>query len=222
MNEWIDRISGKVDQSFHIEYISKELFPVTFSFSAFSNLVHLVLDTNCEIKVPNTLLFQHLQTIKLNRVVFVKEFPELEDVYFNFPIVKSIEAKNCEWFENACIRASLLEFVSITMNPDHHQYVARRWTVKILSNQIYKFCFVGDVMNQNIVIVDPSSIRKCIAKIFLNYDQSCSESRMLELGFQACLFMRQFVKLMSWNWALALSRYISMLFTFFMALILGI
>ncbi|XP_027356821.1 F-box/FBD/LRR-repeat protein At3g14710-like [Abrus precatorius] len=187
INQWLAAVSRKNIQKLHIKYSGKEAFRSFFSFFCHNSLVHMVLDMNCSLIVPNTVCFPNLQSLKLCRVVFLKEvYPRKNEVIFSFPVLKVIEAIDCEWFQNFCIDAPQLESISLMTS----KRVSHKSTIKIFAEHIETFSFYGDLLYHNVVIEDPSSVLNCSTQVFLESDYPMS--KMQELSFQTCIFLKQF------------------------------
>ncbi|KAJ1378250.1 Leucine-rich repeat domain superfamily [Sesbania bispinosa] len=188
VSAWISFILERRVQKLQIQYADKVLISSHSLFSC-SSLVDLVLQTRCTLSVPISACLPNLKKLSISGIRLVSDSSTYsKDIVLSFPVLKVFEARGCEWstIQNISIQAPLLERFSIAIWNSLSKESCKS-AIKIFSPHLTDFSYEGD-LEQDIILLDPSSIRSASVVIVIDEDKKDS---MEKLGFQAHKLLRQ-------------------------------
>ena len=188
VSAWISSILQRGVQNLHIQYADEILFPSCSLFSC-NSLVQLVLQMKCTISVPIFSSLPNLQNLSISGIRLVSESSNYsEDLILNFPVLKVLEARGCEWLtkQNSGIKAPLLERFSIAIwnslsNKSHKS------AIKIFAPNLADFSYGGD-LEQEIILLNSASIHSASVVIVADEDKMTNVGK---LGFQVHKLLAQ-------------------------------
>ncbi|KHN42592.1 F-box/FBD/LRR-repeat protein [Glycine soja] len=181
ISAWISFIFKRGVHNLHIQYADNVHFPSHSLFSC-NSLVQLVLQMKCTISVPIFSFLPNLQNLSISGIRLVSESSNYsEDLILNFPVLKVLEARGCEWLtkQNISIKAPQLERFSIAIwnslsNESHKS------AIKIFAPNLTDFSYEGD-LEQHIILLNSASIRSASVVVVIDED---NKERMENLGFK--------------------------------------
>ncbi|KAH1148668.1 hypothetical protein GYH30_043345 [Glycine max] len=188
VSAWISSILQRGVQNLHIQYADEILFPSCSLFSC-NSLVQLVLQMKCTVSVPIFSSLPNLENLSISGIRLVSESSNYsEDLILNFPVLKVLEARGCEWLtkQNIGIKAPLLERFSIAIwnslsNKSHKS------AIKIFAPNLADFSYGGD-LEQEIILLNSASIHSASVVIVADEDKMTNVGK---LGFQVHKLLAQ-------------------------------
>ncbi|KAK7401727.1 hypothetical protein VNO78_13431 [Psophocarpus tetragonolobus] len=185
VSSWISSIFERGVQKLHIQYADNVHFPSNSLFSC-KSLRQLMLQMKCTLNVPISASLSNLQNLNISGIRLVSESTTYsKDLILNFPVLKVLEARGCEWLtkQSISIKAPLLETFCITIwnslsNESHKS------SIKVFAPCLKDFSYEGD-LEQDVIVLNASSIRS--ASIVIVIDENTVE----KLGLQVQKLLAQ-------------------------------